>query len=244
MKTISITAYNRPEYLRQTLAGLAAAGCKDWHLFASVEPSDKIEEIKKIFNEATGFASKNITLNTKQKGHRKNQHDALAMAFDAGSTFNLHLDDDLFISPDALALASFYKERFSAKPLTCGSYGLFNYNSNAVDAQSIIVRKGTFTGLGWCVFRENWQEIFSPLWFDDSYAKKVFSVITHGWDWNIHGYFRTHGIYECFPALSRTNHAGREGGTCCSEAFYDTTFPQITISNKNEETFIVEERNE
>lgn len=244
MKTISITAYNRPRYLRQTLLGLANADCKSWQLFVSIDPSDKTQEIIECLSEDYGFDNVTMVVNKERKNHRRNQHDAIAMAFNAGSTFNLHLDDDLFISPDALALASFYEKRFSAAPLTCGSYGLFNYGSDATAAQRIIMRKGTFTGLGWCIFRENWEKIFSPLWFDDSYARNVFSVITYGWDWNIHGYFRVNGIYECFPALSRTNHAGREHGTCCSKAFYDATFPQIAISNKNEETFIMEERNE
>lgn len=244
MKTISITAYNRPEYLQQTLRGLTACIPSEWHLFASVDPSDKTPQIEECIAAAQGFASKNITINKERKNHRRNQHDAIAMAFAAGSTFNLHLDDDLFISPDALRLAYFYKKTFSAAPLTCGSYGLFNYGSDASCSRDIVIRKGTFTGLGWCSFKENWEMYFSPHWFDDTYAQRTWGIATTGWDWNVHGFFRQHGIYECFPALSRTNHAGRENGTCCDKNFYDKTFVCTPMSDQNINDFIVRLPNE
>jgi len=241
MKTISMTAFNRPAYLKQTLAGLAANNPKEWHIFISIDPSAVTPEIVSICKAAKGFTSVTLNVNATRKDHRRNQHDAIAMAFTAGSTFNLHLDDDLFIGSDALSLASFYERAFSTVPLTFGSYGLFNYASDPAKPQSIITRKGTFTGLGWCIFPENWTRYFAPHWFDDTYAKRVWNVLTSGWDWNIHGFFREHGIAECFPALSRTNHAGRENGTCCGHDFYDKTFATLPLSTCNEKDFFLEE---
>lgn len=219
-----MTAYNRPKYLESTLNDLAKNNNSDWHFFISVDPSNTTEEIKAILDKDYGFTSKTIVINPQRKDHRRNQHDAIAMAFDAGSTFNLHFDDDLFISPDALELANYYERTFKDKPLTFGSYGLFNYASNPSKPDKLITRPKTFTGLGWCIFRENWNQIFDPNWFNDDYSQRFGH---YGWDWNIAGIYTVNNISEIFPALSRTNHAGREQGTCCNFDFYDKTFPQI-----------------
>jgi len=224
MKTLSMTAYNRPNYLEATLIDLAKNNLCDWNFFISVDPSDKTEEIKKVLDRDYGFASKTIVINQQRKDHRRNQHDAIAMAFGTGSSFNLHMDDDLFISPDALDLANYYEKAFKDAPLTFGSYGLFNYASDSSKPDKLIRREKTFTGLGWCVFRDNWEQLFVPNWFNDGYSKRFGH---YGWDWNIAGLYTENGISEIFPAFSRTNHRGREQGTCCNHTFYDNTFPKI-----------------
>ena len=224
MKTISMTAYNRLDYLENTLEGLAKNNPCSWHFFISVDPSDKTEEIKRVLDNNYGFSTVTVEINKKRKDHRRNQHDAIAMAFNAGSKFNLHMDDDLFIGADALELANYYERTFKDKPLTFGSYCLFNYASDPSKPDRLITRAKTFTGLGWCIFRDNWTQLFDPNWFNDNYSQKFGH---YGWDWNIAGLFTENNISEIFPAFSRTNHAGREHGTCCNHDFYDRTFPQI-----------------
>ena len=227
MKTISMTAYNRPDYLDQTLKNLCNNNPKDWSLFISVDPSIETNNIVSVINNVNGFKNITYVVNSIRKNHRLNQHDSISMAFTAGSTFNLHLDDDLFLSPDALLLADFYNNTFMSKPMTFGSYGLFNYGSNPSQPDRLISRANTFTGLGWCIFRENWNFVFHPNWFTDNFSTKYFKANTYGWDWNIHGAFREFGLSEIFPAFSRTNHAGREHGTCCSPEFYDKSFKNL-----------------
>lgn len=229
MKTISMTAYNRPDYLKNTLLDLSKNNNSDWHFFISVDPSDNTDSIKQVLEQNYGFASSTIVINNQRKDHRRNQHDAIAMVFNTGSTFNLHFDDDLFISPDALELANYYEKTFRNTPLTFGSYGLFNYASDPSRPDKLVTREKTFTGLGWCVFKDNWQQLFSPNWFNDNYSQRFGH---YGWDWNIAGLYTVNNISEIFPAFSRTNHAGRDQGTCCNHAFYDKTFPQINW-NKN-----------
>ncbi|MBV5347174.1 glycosyltransferase [bacterium] len=226
MKTISMTAYNRPDYLKRTLEDIEKNNPAEWTLFVSVDPSDRLEEIKQVLEHTYGFSSTVIVVNPQRKDHRRNQHDAIAMAFGAGSTFNLHFDDDLFISPDALELASYYERTYKDKPLTFGSYGLFNYASTPDNPTKLVTRPGTFTGLGWCIFRHNWEQIFDPNWFNDVFSTKFFRP-SYGWDWNIAGFYKEFNISEIFPTYSRTNHAGREHGTCCNQAFYDATFTTI-----------------
>jgi len=230
MKTISMTAYNRPDYLAATLNDLTKNDPYDWHFFISVDPSDKTEQILRVLNKEYGFASKTIIVNPQRKDHRRNQHDAIAKAFDTGSTFNLHFDDDLFISPDALELANYYERTFKDKPLTFNSYGLFNYDSNPNEPSKLISRVGTFTGLGWMCFREGFEKVFNPNWFYDGLALKIFG--SYGWDWSVAAWCKQNNLSEIYPAFSRTNHRGRECGTCCSYEWHDKAFANLQW-NKN-----------
>ena len=221
-----MTAYNRADYLFETLSDLAKCTPEDWHFFISVDPSDKTDEIRLVLDKDYGFASKTIVINEERFDHRKNQHAAIKMAFDAGSNFNLHLDDDLFISPDALELANYYERTYRDKPLTFGSYCLFNYDSDPIWPTKLISRSKAFTGLGWSCFRENWKTIFHPNWFNDIYSTEYFSP-SYGWDWNVAGFYKKNNISEIYPAFSRTNHRGKFNGTCCSEEFYDKSFSNL-----------------
>ena len=225
MKTLSMTAYNRPDYLKDTLLDLEKCNPTDWHFFISVDPSNKTEEIQKVLSTNYGFASMTVTINNTRKNHRLNQFSAIAMAFTAGSTFNCHMDDDIFISPDALKLADYYERTFKDKPLTFNSYGLFNYDSNPKEPNKLITRCGTFTGLGWCCFRENFDNVFKPNWFYDELALKYFN--SHGWDWAIAACCKKNNLYEIYPSYSRTNHRGRDQGTCCSHEWHDKAFASL-----------------
>ena len=230
MKTISMTAYNRPDYLKNTLTDLSKNKPKDWHFFISVDPSNRTAEIEQVLQEDYGFASKTIVINSQRKNHRKNQHDAIAMAFGAGSSFNLHFDDDLFIGVDALELASFYERTFKDNPLTFNSYGLFNYDSSPDNPNQLVSRVGTFTGLGWACFRENFEKVFQPNWFYDDLARQYFG--SYGWDWAVAAKCKQASLAEIFPSYSRTNHRGREHGTCCSHEWHDKAFANLKW-NKN-----------
>jgi len=225
MKTLSMTAYNRPDYLKDTLEDLAKNNITDWHFFISVDPSNKLEEIKQVLDKDYGFVSKTITINEQRKNHRLNQFSAIETAFNAGSTFNCHMDDDLHISPDAIELANYYERTFRDKPLTFNSYGLFNYDSNPNEPSKLLSRVGSFTGLGWNCFRENFESVFRPNWFHDELALKLFG--SYGWDWAVAAWCKQNNLSEIFPAFSRTNHRGRECGTCCSHEWHDKAFANL-----------------
>lgn len=225
-----MTAYNRPDYLKDTLLDLAKCNPYDWHYFVSIDPSDKLQEIKKVLSNNYGFASIHIHINTVRKNHRLNQFSSLDMAFNAGSTFNCHMDDDLYISPDALELANFYEKTFRDSPLTFNSYGLFNYDSNPNEPDKLITRAKTFTGLGWCTFKDNFESVFKPNWFFDDLAIQYFG--SYGWDWAVAAWCKHNNLSEIYPAFSRTNHRGRDHGTCCSHEWHDKAFANLEW-NKN-----------
>ena len=225
MKTISMTAYNRPDYLKATLEDLSKCKPYDWHYFVCVDPSDKLKDIVNVLYEDYGFASTNITINSTRKNHRLNQFSAVNTAFEAGSSFNCHMDDDLFISLDALKLAEYYLRTFKDAPETFNSYGLFNYDSNPAEPTKLLTRSQTFTGLGWCAFKENFEKVFKPNWFYDDLAIKYFG--SYGWDWAVAAHCKKHNLSEIFPAYSRTNHRGRDMGTCCSHEWHDKAFANL-----------------
>lgn len=230
-KTISMTAYNRPDYLDQTLQYLTKAiantgNASAWSIFISIDPSINTAAILDVCSRYKVF----YVVNKHRKDHRLNQHDAIQLAFDYGSIFNVHFDDDLMISEDALLLAEYYYSTYQHSPLTFGSYCLFNYNSTPDSPPEKLLLGKSFTGLGWCVFKDNWESIFHPNWMNDDYSIKNFNHF--GWDWQMSGYYKEKGISEIYPALSRTNHAGRLHGTCCTTTFYDETFKDL-VWNQN-----------
>ena len=51
-------------------------------------------------------------------GAKDNMFNVLNSAFEAGSTFNLHLEDDFLLAPDTVDLANWYYENFKSKPTT------------------------------------------------------------------------------------------------------------------------------
>lgn len=103
MKTISLATNNRPHYLQQCLDALKACpGVEDWLLVVSQEPNlDCFEMISKI-----NWMPVNFFRNTICRGCNVNTFLAIETAFRLGSVYNLYLEDDIVLSPDALTLAT------------------------------------------------------------------------------------------------------------------------------------------
>jgi hypothetical protein len=157
-------------------------------------------------------------------GARDNMYNVLSHAFKLGSDFNVHLEDDFLLSPDAVDLANWYYENFKDIPSTYMSYGLFNWGSVGDDFSGVVTAP-TFHGLGWCAFKENWEECYSRCWYDDVLAGKYANA--YGWDWAVEAYFKEFGCKSILPSLSRTKHVGRLNGTCCTIEFFDKTYPSL-----------------
>lgn len=107
MKTISLPIYNRPDALKRMLETLKANNTEGWTLVVSqdgynVKCQEQVNQIDwmdvSYFDALNGLG---LTLNTFL---------APSLAFAAGSDFNLYLEDDLLLSPDALDLCNWYAE--------------------------------------------------------------------------------------------------------------------------------------
>ena len=225
MKTITFPVGYRPNYLLEFLTCLEKQNLDDYTIFCSAENSP---ECIKILREAkldlNILYKKNSIGRNDHQGAINNMFNALSHAFEAGSTFNLHLEDDFLLAPDAVDLANWYYDNFKDKPTTYNSYGLFGFNPRGED-YSALEEVPFFEGLGWCAFKENWETCYKKAWYDNTLVKKYFTA--HGWDWSVQAFFKEYGYKALRPLINRTQHNGRLNGTCCTENHHDKFYSPL-----------------
>ncbi len=221
MKTITLPVANRPQYLKELLDSLRRNNLDEFKLFCGIEP--KNDEVLNLCKNID-FVDKTIIINKKKLGVRKNPYNIIQTAFNTGSQFNIHLEDDLIVSPDMINLANWYYDTFQLNSTLYTVYGLFAYDSNPGKPDQII-EISRFDGYGWCCFKQNWNQLFKKYWFNDSLGKKYYKK--KGWDWAIQGAFKEFELKALKPILSRTNNIGREGGTFSTPLSHDKTFANL-----------------
>lgn len=234
-KTITFPVGYRPAYLLQFLNSLAEQDLEDYEIICSAERSPAcIKVLEEHSLPITILLKPNSSGARSHSGARDNMFNVLNYAFkEAGSDFNVHLEDDFLLSPDAINLASWYCENYKDDPYAFTSYGLFNWGSRGNDYKGLVTAP-TFHGLGWCAFKENWDECYAKSWYDDELARKYADA--YGWDWAVEAFFKEYKRKSILPMISRTKHIGRFEGTCCTVEFYDKTYPSLHWNNSVKET--------
>lgn len=219
MRTITITTNDRPDNLRTMLASLVQNDLTGYEIFARCEPGTP--QCVALLREYLPAA--HIAVNERKLGVRNNPFQVLVDAFLVGSQFNLYLEDDLVLAPDAVAVANWYYEQQLPNALCLN---LLNYGSCGDDHTAMLRREEAFNALGLGVTRQSWEAHFRPQWFVDDPEDR-----STGWDWSLHRYLRRRGeLYTVQPALSRSNHTGRYG-TYCRPAFHDRTFGNLPVAS-------------
>ena len=226
MKTISFPVGYRPAYLIEFLQTLIKQDLGGYHIVASAENCPPcIDILKNCGIPMTILLKQNSSGAKSHSGAIANMYNALSYAFnELKSDFNIHLEDDFLLAPDAINLANWYYENFKDNPLSYISYGLFGFNPRGED-YSALEEVPFFEGLGWCTFQEGWKECYSTSWFDGSLAKKYFNA--HGWDWNVQGFFKEYNAKALRPLINRTQHNGRVDGTCCTIQHHDKHYTPL-----------------
>jgi hypothetical protein len=226
MKTITFPVGYRPGYLSEFLTCLENQDLNDYTIVASAEKCPKcIEILEDSPLDITVLVNQKSSGTKSHSGARINMYNALSYAFASLKTdFNVHLEDDFLLSPDALNLANWYYNNFKDKPESYISYGFFGFNPRG-DDYSAIEEVTFFEGLGWCTFKENWYKCFSRCWFDDTLAREYFNA--YGWDWAVQAYFRKYRGKALRPLINRTQHNGRFDGTCCTVEHHDKHYTPL-----------------
>ncbi len=216
MRTITLTVNNRPDYLRQMLDSLKKNNLNGYTLYCSVEP-ENLEVWKTCLS--IDFVPTVIIRNSEKRGVRDNPFKILSTVFDNNSNFNIYLEDDIILSPDAFDLANWYFEHPDSNCLCCL---FFNYGSNPSSPETI--RKvRDFNALGLALTKDSWLTKFRPAWYKDA----------RGWDWSIIFNLFSQQDWFCYqPIAGRSNHIGRNNGTHAAADFHDQTFSGIKINDK------------
>jgi len=201
------------------LLSLAACGPHNYHAFARCEPGcDRSSALIKHY-----LPKAHVHVNRKKLGIRENPYQVLTDAFQADSYYNLYLEEDIVLSPDALALSDWYFLNPPAKSTLC--LNLLNYKSDRTRPADVLLTNNEFNALGLGIRRQSWRDNFQPVWFVDEPGDR-----TRGWDWSVHRLLaRSPELFTVQPALSRSNHTGRSG-TYCRPAFHDETFGQLAVN--------------
>jgi len=233
-KTLTITAYNRPQYLRQVLASVRKNATDGWELHFGVEPGN--QEVLDLCN-GVDFMPCTVTVNPTRLGVQENPFQTLTRVFDGEkSDLNVYLEDDVVLAVDALAMASWYAG--VADPERQMALCLFNYDSRVNMRDRVCVtstpsrpaRASTFCSLGFAATAEQWARWIKPHWNDCG-----------GWDYALSGPLNNRVAAVAVPLCSRSNHIGRMGGTFCSPRFHDRAFARLRwLPHVAQSTFVLD----
>lgn len=210
MKTITLVAYNRPEYTQEVLESLSEANPVGYRLIISLDPGDSATE--KLLREFTRKTRIKTTLvkNGTLLGVNYNNLSAFKIAFEMGSKFNVAIEDDTPISPDTFELADWFMDNASNYFVL----NLFSFGTIAQEPLSLMECKD-FCPWGWCFSKKSFEDYIVPNWMSDE----------RGWDWSINKTMKAYNLKSLRPVLSRSRNIGRDLGTHCTPELYDHDFP-------------------
>jgi hypothetical protein len=235
MLTITVCAYNRPDYLRIVLTSLLTAlrECPEMQqakIVIGVDPGgdrqaevvDQISDFRDIFQIEERKAPELIVW-PKHLGVSEHPRRLLQYVFmEMRSEFNVHLEDDTVLSPDALRLAWWYWQRarheYIIQPIAMNRVLCMSLHSRSCEENKTVpaaVRfRSDFCPWGWCCTYLAWWLWFSHYW---NFKRSL----PAGFDWSASLMMRKHDLWALEPALSRVHNIGREGGEHQTPEGYD-----------------------
>lgn len=204
MKTISIPTNDRPDYFQRVVDSiLAAEGAKEWTLAIASEPCVEIRQMVRRMALNMGLDRVEIRENPKKQGCRKNTFLAVQFAKDLGSDFNLYLEEDTVISPDALTLCDQWLEKHLPGVLCLRRWhtaqDLNRPNEVVIQNNQGLLGDGFAFGMDLFPFLEKW-------WFlDDPKAGGKM------WDWSVDYGLNLENIPQWRPLVNRSRNIGVSG---------------------------------
>lgn len=227
MHTITVCAYNRPGYLRCVLVSLLTAmhnACPDLtggvQIVIGVDPGGSRQaEVTAVALQFAGVVHMSgwkqpevivwpEPLGVSEHPRRLLQHVFARLA----SVFNVHLEDDTVLSPDALRLAWWYwnctkrpSDAHMLDKVICMSLHSRSGTDPALRASETVAYRRDFGVWGWCCTHLTWWLWLSHYWNIKREGKL-------GWDWSISWTMHENGLLAISPALSRVRNIGRENG--------------------------------
>ncbi|WP_458504629.1 hypothetical protein [Methylomagnum sp.] len=207
--TVTLTAMHRPDYLRQTLTHLQAVrGIGGWHLYIGLEPG--AEECARLC-EGVDFMPCTILRNPERLGIRGNPYHVMRHAFGQGSRLNIHLEDDVLLSPDVAELALWYDRAVEGDVLIDVRIMLLNLfvTSTHDSHRGDLNISQFFSPWGMVMNAWQWRHWIEPAWWNDDHRYPGMRDWTLSLSEQLH---RNKGLFVLAPLLSRSTNIGREGG--------------------------------
>lgn len=209
---IAISAYNRPEYSRRSLAAIFGAkgfSKERYNIFVAIDrlPNNSFNnEVVSVFKD---FGIKPFIVPTKY-GCNYTIKKALDLAWENNPDFVLMIEDDVIISDDALSYIEWASEVYQSDS-SVRTVGLWGHDRGykigtplATNESGRVMRQNYFTCWGWGTWKDRWEEM-SANWTtgDDSHDSS--------WDVIVSSFLN--GRYEILPSISRAYNCGELNGT-------------------------------
>ncbi len=214
---VSLTAYNRPDYLRKVVHALIDAESfleEPLHVVARVEPSKHSDAIMDMLDREGWHALVNET----RKGLQQNTWavlcDAWAYAAEESDDFVLHLEDDFVISPDGLRLAAWMRDKYRHSGKLFTGLGGTRMGGDPSEIRSC----SAFSCAAWGTWQSVWEKLMKPTW---PHGKGIIKEgVPAEWAYFVDDAKLMRGEHlQVVPVLGRVTHIGIEG-THSTEAHY------------------------
>lgn len=231
MKTLSLACYNRPDYLSKTLASLQKC---DWsgfdRLFVSVEHGAPSAVLDLCY--AINWIPTTVNVSDVRLGCDKNTYKSICAPFDAGSVFNVYLEDDIEVGAGYAKLAEWYylyNDRSFAF-LCTESYG-------AVGPPDGIIVGRTFNAHGLMCNKDQFNRHLRHQWLNYALTPKDKPT---GWDWNIMSYISQHdSLKMLYTVKSFSHHIGEQGTYCTHKVYKQLKQHELQLYNGIHDTFTI-----
>jgi hypothetical protein len=205
---IAISAYNRPEYSRRSLAAIIGAvgySPEKYNIFCAIDCNENGKTNDEIFSI---YAPYSISMATKKRGCNYNVKEALEFAWQDNPDFVLLIEDDVIISDDALLYIEWAAEKYKDDPSvhTIGLWGHDRQLSLPLSEKdhSKVMRKNYFSCWGWGTWKDRWEEM-EKKWTTGGDHKET------SWDTIVSSHLKE--TDEILPVISRAYNCGEQGGT-------------------------------
>lgn len=195
--TITVSAFNRPEYLSQTLSALSQCeGISSSVVTVVLDPSDKTDE-QVALARRHGF---NWLVLAERSGCGKAILSSLVFGFvEQQSPFHVHMEDDTVPCKDAIL---YFQWAARAHEADESVFTVSGYSKTVGGGCRAYGRRAWYTPWGWGTWQSRWHEILAG-----------FSVApTPGWDHHMNNVLRRDRV-EVFPIVSRLQNIGACNGT-------------------------------
>lgn len=193
---ITVSAYNRPAYLQQTLAALSKCdGIADCRVTVFFDPC---EETQEQMDTVVRYGFESISV-AQRVGCNTAIQAAIAYGFAyMGSEFHVHLEDDTVPCRDALRWFAWARDAYRDEPAVMNVSGYQRISDGNLSGCGL---RRWFTPWGWGTWRDRWAGLASG-WAEHEPS----------WDVQVNHVLRA-GRYEVFPTVSRIQNIGAEKGT-------------------------------
>jgi hypothetical protein len=229
---ITMTAWKRPFYLKDSMAALRIAKQhleEPLTLIVCIEPSEVQEQMIQL---CSGIADREVIIsNDKHYGLQANNLHSISLAFrmakDLKESYVLGLSEDIVLAPDALCLAAWMRDRFQndeevlyTSLFSGGGEKRHGHAGNAPlpEEYNRVVLTTWFHCQGWGAWTSTWEDHWFPKWNMENREDS--------WDSNVN-LFVMKGFKQAMPRLSRCTHIGLIGGTHSTPELFELDKPYL-----------------